>query len=120
MTDREKAIVTAYTGINMLEGERFNEFYKYLEELYGRPVYTHEIPFLDMKKKSKDDFFKLCREEPSISPRHGKITYTRFNEELWGSSSICNLCGCSWQIADNGHDNYCPNCGARMEEGEQE
>lgn len=62
MTDREKAIVTAYTGINMLEGERFNEFYKYLEELYGRPVYTHEIPFLGLQEKSKDDFIKLCKE----------------------------------------------------------
>lgn len=62
MTDREKAIATAYTGINMLEGERFNEFYKYLEELYGRPVYTHEIPFLGVQEKAKDDFIKLCKE----------------------------------------------------------
>lgn len=63
MTDREKAIVTAYTGVNMLEGEKFNEFYKYLEELYGRPVYTHEIPFLDIQEKSKEDFIALCRGE---------------------------------------------------------
>lgn len=61
MTDREKAIVTAHTGINMLEGEKFNEFYKYLEELYGRPVYTLEIPFLDIQEKSKEDFIALCR-----------------------------------------------------------
>ena len=61
MTDREKAIGTAHTGVNMLEGEKFNEFYKYLEELYGRPVYTHEIPFLDIQEKSKEDFIALCR-----------------------------------------------------------
>ena len=61
MTDREKAIVTAYTGVNMFEGEKFNEFYKYLEELYGRPVYTHEILFLDIQEKSKEDFIALCR-----------------------------------------------------------
>lgn len=61
MTDKEKAIVTAHTGVNMLEGEKFNEFYKYLEELYGRPVYTHEIPFLDIQEKSKEDFIALCR-----------------------------------------------------------
>lgn len=65
MTDREKAIVTAHTGVNMLEGEKFNEFYNYLEELYGRPVYTHEIPFLDIKEKSKEDFIALCRGEQS-------------------------------------------------------
>ena len=61
MTDREKAIVTAYTGINMLEGEKFDEFYKYLNELYKRPVYTHEIPFLDVREKSKKDFIALCK-----------------------------------------------------------
>ena len=61
MTDREKVIVTAYTGFNMLNGEKFDEFYKYLEELYGRPVYTHEIPFLDIQEKSKEDFIALCR-----------------------------------------------------------
>ena len=57
---------------------------------------------------------------PSVQPRKGKISYTKFCEELWGQSSICNLCGCSWQIANNGHDNYCPNCGARMEEGDSD
>lgn len=61
MTIREKVIVTAYTGISMLEGEELNELYKYLEELYGRPVYTHEIPFLDIQEKSKEDFIALCR-----------------------------------------------------------
>lgn len=61
MTDREKAIVTAYTGINMLEGEKFDEFYKYLNELYGRPVYTHEILFLDIREKAKEDFIALCK-----------------------------------------------------------
>lgn len=81
MTDREKAIVTAYTGINMLEGERFNVFYKYLEELYGRPVYTHEIPFLDMKEKSEDDFLKLCRDEPTIEPQKWIPVSERMPEE---------------------------------------
>lgn len=48
MTDREKAIVMARTGIVMLTGDRLNEFYKYLSELYGRPVYTHEVVALDI------------------------------------------------------------------------
>lgn len=69
MTDREKAIVQAHTGIVMLEGEKFNLFYEYLEELYGRPVYTHEIPFIDLKEKSRPDFIKLCREDAPTVPR---------------------------------------------------
>ena len=63
MTNREKAIVTAYTGISMLNGENIYEFYKYLEELYGRPVYTFEIPFLDIQERSKEDFIALCKGE---------------------------------------------------------
>ena len=52
MTDREKAIVMAYTGICTLQGDKLNEFYKYLADLYGRPVYTHEIVDLDIAEKS--------------------------------------------------------------------
>ena len=62
MTDREKAIVMAYTGIAMLTGDKITEFYKYLAELYGRPVYTHEIVQLDIQNKAKADFIRLCKE----------------------------------------------------------
>ena len=62
MTDREKAIVMAYTGIAMLKGDKLDEFYDYLEELYGRPVYTHELVELDITEKAKPDFIKLCAE----------------------------------------------------------
>lgn len=63
MTDREKAIVMAYTGIAMLTGNKLDIFYKYLSELYGRPVYTHEIISLDVKNKAKQDFILLCKTE---------------------------------------------------------
>ena len=62
MTNKERAIVMAYTGVCMLTGDNLNEFYKYLEELFGSPVYTHEIPYLaeTIKQKSFNDFLKLC------------------------------------------------------------
>ena len=63
MTDREKAIVMAYTGIAMLVGDKIDEFYKYLAELYGRSVYTHELVNLDIASKAKADFIKLCQDE---------------------------------------------------------
>lgn len=64
MTDREKAIIMAYTGVCMLTGDKFNIFHEYVEEIMGRPVYTHEIGFLtdEIKGKAKDDFIKLCKE----------------------------------------------------------
>lgn len=65
MTDKEKAIVMAYTGAVMLKGEKLFIFYKYLEDILGRPVMTHEIPRLEgtIKEKSKADFIALCKEE---------------------------------------------------------
>lgn len=65
MTDREKAIVMARTGICMLEGEKLDLFYQYLAELFGRPVYTHELPTLqsEIEKRSNADFIKICRDE---------------------------------------------------------
>lgn len=64
MTTRECAIVMAHTGICMLKGESFDEYYKYLHELFDRPVYTHEIPFIadEIKKRSREDFIRLCKE----------------------------------------------------------
>lgn len=63
MTQRECAIVMAYTCVAMLQGDALNEFFRYLEELYRRPVYTHEIGRLadEIKEKSKLDFIKLCK-----------------------------------------------------------
>lgn len=66
MTDREKAIVEAYTGTCMLVGDKRNIFYKYVNKIMGRPIYTHEFAYdyiqEELKEKSKDDFIKLCKE----------------------------------------------------------
>ena len=67
MTDREKAIVMAYTGVAMLTGDKFQIFHKYVEEIMGRPVQTIEMGFIadEIKEKSKDDFMALCADEGS-------------------------------------------------------
>lgn len=66
MTDKEKAIVMAYTGVAMLTGDKFSIFHKYIEELLNRPVFTHELAseevWNEIKEKSKNDFLKLCRD----------------------------------------------------------
>ena len=65
MTDREKAIVMAYTGYTMLTGDKFDVYHQYIEELMGRPVWTHQIAYLEetIKAKSRADFIELCRKE---------------------------------------------------------
>ena len=67
MTDREKAIVMAFTGKCMLTEDKFHIFHEYIEEIMGRPVFTHELAdkgvSAEIKEKSKDDFIALCEED---------------------------------------------------------
>lgn len=81
MTDREKAIVTAYTGVTMLMGEKFSIFHKYIQDLLGRPIWTHELAseavWNEIKEKSKPDFLKLCVDELDWVP----IKYRPLTEE---------------------------------------
>ena len=75
MTDKEKAIVMAHTGICMLKGDKFQIFHKYVEDIMGRPIMTHEIGWLEdeIKEKSKADFIALCADE-SISEESNNWT----------------------------------------------
>jgi len=65
MTDKEKAIVMAHTGVCMLTGDKFQIFHKYIEDILGRPVWTHEIGYIEdeIKEKSKADFIALCADD---------------------------------------------------------
>lgn len=65
MTDREKAVVMAYTGVCMLKGDKLGVYYKYLEEIMGGPVTTLDIAILaeDIKHRAKPDFLRLCAED---------------------------------------------------------
>ncbi len=65
MTNREKAIVSAYTGTCMLLGSDIKYFDEYLEELFGQEYLSLNkvILFKDIKEKSEHDFFMLCAEE---------------------------------------------------------
>jgi hypothetical protein len=65
MTDKEKAIVMAYTGKCMLTGDKFQIFHKYVEDIMGRPVWTEDIGWLEdeIREKSKADFMALCKSE---------------------------------------------------------
>lgn len=66
MTDKEKAIVMAYTGVSMLCGEKFSIFHKYIEDIMERPVFSHELAsklvWNQIKEKSRADFLELCKE----------------------------------------------------------
>lgn len=63
MTDKERIIVSAYTGVLMCE---FSKLHEYIEKILGRPVFTHEMAnenvWKEIKEKFKEDFMKLCSE----------------------------------------------------------
>lgn len=72
MTDRERAIVMAYTGVVMLQGDKLHIFYEYISEKIGHPIWTHELCQADMiKELSKEDFFSLCAGKPYPKPELG-------------------------------------------------
>ena len=58
MTKREAAIVTCYTGFFIGD---IVEVYKYLNEITGRAVYTHQILGVCEKyrERIKEDFVKI-------------------------------------------------------------
>lgn len=64
MTKQEKLIVTAYTGILMVD---WDEFHKFAEELLGRPIYSHEFSeeavTNEIVAAVKEDFMRLCDDE---------------------------------------------------------
>ena len=51
----------------MLSGDKFQIFHKYVEDIMGRPVYTHEMAIKavddEIKEKAKADFIALCAEQ---------------------------------------------------------
>lgn len=123
MTDREKAIVMAHTGLCMLTGDKFQIFHKYVDDIMGRPLMTHEIGlFADtIKAKSRNDFIALCNDEP----KHGYwIKYNTYFMSVGRplAGHIIRECSvCHHKIADfTGKMNYCPNCGIAMKDKEKE
>lgn len=62
MTKHEAAIISAYTGILCCQ---FSDFHKYVETLYERPVFTHEMAAYsfanELKYKSESDFLKIVK-----------------------------------------------------------
>lgn len=68
MTNFEKRVVSAYTGILMC---KFEELHEYIEKILGRPVWTHELADdiiqKEVKEKSKNDFIAICANDESIN-----------------------------------------------------
>lgn len=116
MTDKEKAIVMAYTGKCMLAGNKFQIFHKYVEDIMNRPIMTHEIGFLadEIKEKSKADFMALCANENNVEEEQEPKTGHWIDDK-------CSVCGkgtedliASPEWYRDEEPNFCPFCGIRL------
>ena len=113
MTDGEKAIVMAHTGICMLTGDKFQTFHKYVEDIMGRPILTHEIGWLAdaIKEKSKADFMALCADESGSENPNEWISVSERLPEDFGLYLITlengDVCQCEFNpdFIDEEHEN---------------
>lgn len=64
MTKQECVIVTAFTGVSMLQGEDIGLLYEYAEDKFGYPIMTHDMAsqefWAKLKHEAENDFFDLC------------------------------------------------------------
>ena len=63
--------------------------------------------------------FKRLRELPSAQPERKKGKWIEHNPHKWGLGIIYECSECGYEM-DCEEPKYCPNCGARMEDGKNE
>ena len=121
MTDKEKAIIMAYTGTCMLTGDKIGIFYNYVETLLGRPIHTFELAnaslWETLKEKSKADFLSICEKTtPAIDRRKIELTVENCTEcpfacesvEQGACLNICKKLGGYSTIPKKGIRKNCP------------
>lgn len=112
MTEKEKIIVSAYTGILMTD---FSKLHEYIEKKLGRPVWTHELAdksvVEEIKKKSEDDFLDICKKDDN-SDCSGDWERIKRGQDYYLK---CSKCGKEIQDMTRYIPmNFCPICGVKM------
>ena len=122
MTKEEKLIVSAYTGILMVD---FDELHKFIEKRLGRPVFTHELAdelvCKEIEKAVKEDFLKLCEETEQAGAYEAEWQYWSGwsgNHDKRIEDATCSKCGYMHPTIRFGSpdllQDYCPSCKSRM------
>lgn len=57
---------------------------------------------------------------PSVQPERKTGKWMREDGEHVEPDAICSACGFDWMWSDRGYFKFCPNCGARMDGGQDE
>lgn len=113
MTEKEKIIVSAFTGILMTD---FQKVHEYIEKKLGRPVWTHEFAdkaiWEEIKKKSEDDFLDICKKNDN-SDCSGKWERIKPGKDYYLKCSKCEMV--VLDMTKYIPMNFCPICGAKMQ-----
>jgi hypothetical protein len=63
MTKQEAIVCSAYTGVLFVKD--FSDVHRYIEEIMGRPVWTHEMAskelWAEIKEKARPDFMEILK-----------------------------------------------------------
>ena len=109
----------------MLRGDDLKYLYRYLSEIIGRPVFSHEIPAVceQFRDRIKEDFIALCRnasddivrddestKAPTVEPevRRGRWIPTKLK-------GYYECSACRYEHTSNPAQRFCSYCGARMD-----
>ena len=101
MNSRAGAIISAHTGVLCCE---FSSFHKYIEEIMGGPIFTHQLADRaltdEIKDKSKDDFIKLIESQYAVPVKDDQIRF------LWSLLDDISTAGDMFKPEINGYFKY--------------
>ena len=84
LTKRQAVVISVYTGTTACDFEFIHE---YIEELMGRPVFTHELAGdeinEELKKRSRGEFLSICYDKNDPDCDHSQRNWL----------GICADCG---------------------------
>lgn len=96
MTDREKAIVMAYTGRTMLAGDKLGIYYKYVQEKLGRSVMTHELAYQEVQdaieEAAKKDFIAIAKADNGWISVKDRLPETKENPLTMDFQEVICFC----------------------------
>ena len=100
-----------------------NGMYEYVDIVYERDIDnapTIDVVPLEQYKSMENTCVKLQKSLADVAPvRHGKYIGTEFDGYADGCPVYyewkCSECGCVFEEEEPTY-NYCPNCGAKMDE----
>lgn len=105
------------TQMRLIDAEKMN--YNYQELCKG--ISCMSCPFLNCES-NKCELESMIWQQPPIDAEPTKHGHWVNNRNMYIEWATCSQCGAEWNKYENEffRFNFCPNCGVKMDEGEEE